>query len=198
MTPRTTSQAHSTAAGIHRELTTITERRRPTTGPDRATPTGRVKVRELAPRDLGAIRDMAARCSDDTLRRRFHAPVAHLSLDRVTSLLTASNAVGVVVAEVDGAVVGVGTLHVHGARGDGGADAEMAVLVEDAWQSGGVGSRLTVGLLRVARRVGVRNVVADVLREPRFLVESLRHHHPTATVSVDGPVATVRLPVRAA
>jgi N-acetylglutamate synthase-like GNAT family acetyltransferase len=195
MTPRTTSQAHSTAAGIHRELTTITERRRPTTGPDRAAPSGRVKVRELAPRDLGAIRDMAARCSDDTLRRRFHAPVAHLSLDRVTSLLTASNAVGVVVAEVDGAVVGVGTLHVHG---DADGDAEMAVLVEDAWQSGGVGSRLTVGLLRVARRVGVRTVVADVLREPRFLVESLRHHHPSATVSVDGPVATVRLPVRAA
>jgi N-acetylglutamate synthase-like GNAT family acetyltransferase len=196
MTPCTTSQAHSTAAGIHRELTTITERRRPTTGPDETMPTARIKVRELAPRDLGAIRDMAARCSDDTLRRRFHAPVAHLPLDRVTALLTASNAVGVVVAEVDGAVVGVGTLHLHGVHGD--ADAEMAVLVEDAWQSGGVGSRLTVGLLRVARRVGVRNVVADVLREPRFLVESLRHHHPTATVSVDGPVATVRLPVRAA
>lgn len=193
MTLRTTSQAHSTAAGIHRELTTITERRRPTTGPDETTPTARIKVRELAPRDLGAIRDMAARCSDDTLRRRFHAPVAHLPLDRVTSLLTSSNAVGVVVAEVDGAVVGVGTLHAHGD-----AEAEMAVLVEDAWQSGGVGSRLTVGLLRVARRVGVRNVVADVLREPRFLVESLRHHHPSATVSVDGPVATVRLPVRAA
>lgn len=192
MTLRTALRSRPPTPAVRRELTTIAERR----ASEPPTTTGgipRIVVRDLAPRDLGAICDMAARCSDDTLRRRFHAPVAHLSLDRVTALLTASNAVGVVVAEVGGAVVGVGTLH---RRGDG--DAEMAVLVEDAWQASGVGSRLTVGLLRVARRVGVRNVVADVLREPRFLVESLRHHHPSATVSVDGPVATVRLPVRAA
>jgi N-acetylglutamate synthase-like GNAT family acetyltransferase len=194
MTLRTALRSRPPTPAIRRELTTIAERRS-SEAPTTTSGIPRIVVRDLAPRDLGAIRDMAARCSDDTLRRRFHAPVAHLSLDRVTALLTASNAVGVVVAEVDGAVVGVGTLHVHG---DADGDAEMAVLVEDAWQSGGVGSRLTVGLLRVARRVGVRTVVADVLREPRFLVESLRHHHPSATVSVDGPVATVRLPVRAA
>lgn len=194
MTLRTALRSRPPTPAIRRELTTIAERRS-SEAPTTTSGIPRIVVRDLAPRDLGAIRDMAARCSDDTLRRRFHAPVAHLSLDRVTAVLTASNAVGVVVAEVDGAVVGVGTLHVHG---DADGDAEMAVLVEDAWQSGGVGSRLTVGLLRVARRVGVRTVVADVLREPRFLVESLRHHHPSATVSVDGPVATVRLPVRAA
>jgi GNAT superfamily N-acetyltransferase len=192
MTLRTRFRHRPPAPDVVRELATIVERRG-ASDVDAPVHPRRITVRDLAPRDLGAICDMAARCSDDTLRRRFHAPVAHLPLDRVTALLTASNAVGVVVAEVDGVVVGVGTLHRHG---DG--DAEMAVLVEDAWQSSGVGSRLTVGLFRVARRVGVDTLVADVLREPRFLVESLRHHHPTATVSVDGPVATVRLPVRAA
>ena len=167
-------------------------RHRPANLATSRSPAARLRVRELAPRDLGAVADMAGRCSGETLRRRFHAPVAHLSIARVTSLLTASNAAAVVVAEVDGTVVGVGTLH-RGPDGDG----ELAVLVEDAWQSSGVGSRLTAGLFRVAGRVGVRAIVADVLREPRFVVQRLQRHHPRATVTVDGPVATVRMPVAA-
>jgi N-acetylglutamate synthase-like GNAT family acetyltransferase len=191
MTLRTGFRLRPTTDAVHRELRTIAERRRSDVPADAPAAT-RIRVRELAPRDLGAIADMAARCSGETLRRRFHAPVAHLSIARVTALLTASDAVGVVVAEVDGAIVGVGTLH-RDTNGDG----EMAVLVEDAWQSSGLGSRLTAGLFRIARRTGVAAVVADVLREPRFLVEQLRRHHPDATVTVDGPVATVRMPVAA-
>lgn len=172
------------------ELSTIAERRSAARPSDRSDPP---RVRALARTDRAAIVDMAARCSDETLRRRFHAPVAHLTLDRVAGMLMESAAVGVVVAEVDGAVVGVGTLH-RDARGEG----EMAVLVEDAWQSGGLGSALTAALFDVARRAHVSAIVADVLREPRYVMDGLRRHNPDATVTVDGPVATIRMPVLAA
>ena len=150
-------------------------------------------IRPLGPDDVGSVADLAARCSDETLRRRFHAPVAHLTLDRVAEMLTASDAVGVVVAEFDAAIVAVATLH-RDVRGEG----EMAVIVEDSWQSTGLGSRLTAALFDVARERGVPVIVADVLREPRFLMDQLRRHNPDATVTVDGPVATIRMPVLAA
>jgi N-acetylglutamate synthase-like GNAT family acetyltransferase len=176
---------------VHRELSVISDRRAaPAPG---ATVHRPPLLRPVRAEDRGAIADMAARCSDDTLRRRFHAPVAHLTLERVAQLLTGAEAVGVVVAELDGSVVAVGTLHRDG-RGDG----EMAVIVEDAWQSTGLGSRMTAALFDTARTAGVPVIVADVLREPRFLMDRLQRHNPTATVTVDGPVATIRMPVLSA
>lgn len=138
------------------------------------------------------------RCSTETLRRRFHAPVSHLRADRVAELLLGDGA-GVqpalcsIVAEVDGVVVGVGTLH-RNVVGDG----EMAVMVEDAWHGTGVGSRLTAALFRQAADRGVHHIVADVLAEPRYLVESLQRHNSSAAIAFDGPVATIRMPVLAA
>ena len=155
-------------------------------------------VRALDAADRGAVEDFATRCSDETLRRRFHSPVAHLRADRVAALLlgeapgTRAAVVGVL-AEVDGVVVGVGTLH-RNVVGDG----ELAVMVEDAWHGTGVGSRLTSELFRLAGRRGIHHIVADVLAEPRFLVESLQRHHLGAAIAFDGPVATIRMPVTAA
>jgi N-acetylglutamate synthase-like GNAT family acetyltransferase len=190
MTQRRWSRPRPSTPRISDELTTIVERRG-VAGPilGGAPP----RVRALERTDRAAIADMAARCSDETLRRRFHAPVAHLTLDRVTQTLTESGAVGVVVAEVEGVVVGVGTLH-RDALGEG----EMAVLVEDRWQSAGLGSRLTAALFDVARQARVPAIVADVLREPRFVMDRLQRHNPDATVTLDGPVATIRMPVLAA
>jgi N-acetylglutamate synthase-like GNAT family acetyltransferase len=191
MTQRTWSRHRPTAPSIREELTVIAERRRGDSLRDTAAPTPR--IRALAPADLSAILDMAARCSDETLRRRFHSPVTHLSLSRVVELLTSSGAASVLVAAVDRSVVGVGTLH----RNEDG-DGELAVLVEDDWQYAGVGHELTSGLFHSAVDVGVAAVVADVLREPRFLVDRLQRHNPSATVTVDGSVATIRMPVLSA
>ena len=191
MTQRNWLRPRPTPPGVLGELTTIAERRGSPSPPSPgATPP---TVRPLTPADRPRIEDLAARCSDETLRRRFHAPVAHLSLSRVADLLTSVEAVGVVVAEVDGSIVGVGTLH-RNAEGEG----EMAVLVEDGSQAGGVGSRLTSALFSTARDAGVPVIVADVLREPRFLMDGLQRHNPSATVTVDGAVATIRMPVLAA
>ena len=202
MTQRTRSSLRSwsrrpTPAAVGDELRVIAERRNPL-GPDTGPRPDRPVVRDMSSTDRAAIEDLATRCSAETLRRRFHAPVSHLPAPRVAELLLGEGngtrpAVVRVVAEVDGVVIGVGTLH-RNVVGDG----ELAVMVEDAWHGTGVGSRLTAALFRAAARRGVHHIVADVLAEPRYLVESLQRHHHDAAVAFDGPVATIRMPGAAA
>lgn len=186
----TQPMVHPTPGPLERtrtELTVIAGRRR-SPSPDEVTV--RPVVRARRPQDRDALVEMIRRCSPETLRRRFHAPTAHLSTDRVVDLLERGPAVVQRVAEVDGHVVAVGTLHrLHSGEG------EVAVLVEDAWQDSGLGRRLMGHLLRGAVDVGVTVVVADVLRQPGFLVESLRRATPHTRVSYDGPVATVHIPL---
>jgi GNAT superfamily N-acetyltransferase len=179
------------------ELTAIVDRRAPL-GADARSRRARPTTRPLTPADRAAVQDLAMRCSAETLRRRFHAPVSHLRAERVAELLlgdgpAARRPLSSVLAEVDGVVIGVGTLH-RNVVGDG----EMAVLVEDAWHGTGVGSRLTAALFHQAADRGLHHIVADVLAEPRYLVESLQRHNRSAAVAFDGPVATIRMPVAAA
>ena len=61
-------------------------------------------------------------------------------------------------AEHDGLVVGVASYEVLS-----GDRAEMAILVDDAWQGDGIGSLLIEHLTAVARRDGIQELVGDVL-----------------------------------
>ena len=157
--------------------------------------TVRPTIRAQTEHDLAAIEEMSARCSLETLRRRFHGPVGRAEPRRLTQLLTGgrSRIVNQLVAEADGAIVGIASLH----RGPHG-DAEMAVLVEDSWQGTGVGRRLTGHLIRRASERGVSTIVAEVMREPAFVLEHLHRALRDSSVDFDGPVATVRIPVAAA
>ena len=62
------------------------------------------------------------------------------------------------VAEHDGLAVGVASYELLS-----GAQAEMAILVDDAWQGDGIGSLLIEHLAAVARRAGIQELVGDVL-----------------------------------
>lgn len=153
--------------------------------------TARPTIRLIAPEDRSALVEMGARCSAETLRRRFHGPLGDAPASRVAELLQwGGRGTDHMVAVVDGAIVGIGSLHV-GRGGDG----EIAVLVEDAWQGTGVGRRLTAHLLRRGTERGVAAIVADVLREPSFVLEHLHRAIATSSVDFDGATATVRIPL---
>lgn len=159
-------------------------------------PPGSVRpvIRPAVDEDRAAIEEMAARCSAETLRRRFHGPLGDTAPSKVATLLDGgSRTADHLVAEVDGAVVGVATLH-RSSHHDG----EMAVLVEDAWQGTGLGRRLTGHLIRRAGEHGVTTIVADIMREPAFVLDHLHRAIADSAVAFDGPVATVRIPVAAA
>ncbi|UDY34271.1 GNAT family N-acetyltransferase [Dermatobacter hominis] len=170
------------------ELTALAERRladpRPTTRPT---------VRPISADDARALAEMALRCSPDSLRHRFHAPVQHLDPDRLVALLRGGTVAETLVADVDGAIVGIATLHRTG--DDIG---EIAVLVEDHWQAGGLGSRLIAHLMRRAGQRGITTIDADVQREQGFVIDRLLHAVDGTTVTFDGPTATVHVPVPAA
>jgi GNAT superfamily N-acetyltransferase len=167
------------------ELTALTDRRladpRPTTRPT---------VRPISADDARALAEMAVRCSPDSLRHRFHAPVQHLDPDRLVGLLRGDAVAETLVADVDGAIVGIATLHRTG--DDLG---EVAVLVEDRWQASGLGSRLVGHLMRRAGQRGITTIDADVQREQGFVIDRLLHAVDGTSVTFDGSTATVHLPV---
>jgi acetyltransferase len=67
--------------------------------------------------------------------------------------------------------------------------AEFAIVVADAWQGRGIGSRLLAKLIDVARARGLRRLYGDVLRTNRPMLEFVRrlgftleqHEDPTLT-----------------
>jgi len=77
----------------------------------------------------------------------------------------------VLVAEsAGGEIVAVGRL----TREETVDDAEFALLVSDAWQERGIGSELLRRLVQLARDVGIRSVVGDILAENQGMQEVCR------------------------
>ena len=65
-----------------------------------------------------------------------------------------------------------------------GAQAEIAILVDDAWQGDGIGTLLIEHLAAVARRAGIQELVGDVLasnvtmlRTTASLAPGIGRHH---------------------
>jgi len=117
--------------------------------------------------DTEALLAMLGRCSRASLFHRFHGftdGVAYFS-----ALLRDRPAGKTLLAWSGSTCVAVGTL---GADSAGLLD--LGVLVEDAWQRRGIGTRLIRSLLDDARAKGVTTVRADVLADDEFILRALR------------------------
>jgi GNAT superfamily N-acetyltransferase len=120
---------------------------------------------------------MLGRCSRATLFHRFHGftdGVAYFG-----ALLRDPPLDQTLLAWHRSCCVGLATLGV-GATGI----LDLGVLVEDAWQHRGVGTRLTASLLDSARATGVTTVHADVLGDDEFILRALRRIGPL-TVTIE-------------
>lgn len=119
-----------------------------------------VTTRPVEVTDLRAFERMWSRLSAETIYRRFHAPVQRLSLKLRRYLVDVDHRDHeALVAVVDGEVVAVARYH---RCADDPSAAEVAVLVEDAWQGHGLGVRMLRELALRARREGIRTLVGDV------------------------------------
>lgn len=122
----------------------------------------RVRIRPVRPEDEPLWRDLIRSCSEQTLRMRFHylfrdvthemaARYCFVDYDREIALVAEIEAAG------QSKLIGVVRL-----VADADLDtAEYAVLVADAWQGHGLGTLLTDDCLQVARRWGVKQIVAE-------------------------------------
>ena len=120
----------------------------------------RVSVRVATPRDAERLRGMFSRVSSETIHQRFHLPYPDVPEWMLTLMLNANHHdKEVLVAVAEEEIVG----HAMYVRLDEGSEAEMAIIVEDGWQSKGVGKSLLSELAKRALLGGVGIFTAEVL-----------------------------------
>ena len=116
-----------------------------------------VHVRLVSEGDREALSALYTRASPRSRYLRFFS--AGISIDReVQRLVMLGDDHVALVAEHDGLAVGVASYEILS-----GDQAELAILVDDAWQGDGIGSLLIEHLAAVARRGGIQELVGDVL-----------------------------------
>jgi len=120
--------------------------------------------------ELPGLLAMVGRCSRETLFRRFHGFTDGVSYAR--QLIADEVEQETVVARLGDRCLGCATL---AGRGD---EADVGVLVEDAWQQRGVGGRLIAELVELARRRHVTRLRADVLADAAFVIPLLARFGP--------------------
>lgn len=144
-----------------------------------------VVSRPIRPDDAARLRRLFYRLSPETLYRRFFSPVLRPETKMLTYLCEVDHHDREALVALDGdEVIGV-------ARYDRSATdptvAEVAVLVEDAWQGHGVGRYLMRRLGTVAAARGITSFRADVLPSNEAPVKLARAVAPLVEVSfVDG------------
>ncbi len=119
-----------------------------------------VSVRLLSPGDGDRLRQMYSRLSRETLYRRFHAPhprVPEWTLDLLLGVERYNGESVVAVARSE--IIG----HAMYVPSPEGREAEVAIVVEDSWQSKGVGVLLLSELAKRARKRGIESFTGTVL-----------------------------------
>jgi GNAT superfamily N-acetyltransferase len=154
----------------------------------------RLRVRPIVPADREPLADAFHRLSDRSRRQRFLAPKARLSareLDYLTDVDHVTHEALVAIDETTGDIVAVGRYATGSA---GGAAADMALAVVDAWQRRGIGHALAVRLVERARANGITRLTGTALADNRR-VRSLLDRLGFRVRSVGSGVVEVELDV---
>ena len=117
------------------------------------------RLRTATAADVDALQQFVAALSMRTRVQRFFAPLRGLPPDMVQALQRNDPAHRFVVAERDGAIVGLGQYAVDA----GGERCEVALVIDDRLQGLGLGRRLLARLLADAAGAGLRQAVLETL-----------------------------------
>jgi RimJ/RimL family protein N-acetyltransferase len=130
-----------------------------------------VHIRPIRPDDSTTLMEFHSRLSEGTVVYRFLAPHPRLSEREAHSFANVDGIDRVaLVAEVCGHMIAVARYE----RSPGSDRAEVAFVVEDAFQGKGLGSILLQALVVVARRSGIRTFVADTFAENHRMLDVFR------------------------
>lgn len=122
-----------------------------------------VRIRAVSPGDEDELREMLSRLSRETIHKRFHLPMPHVPEWMLAYLVDVDHYdKEALVALVGDEIVG----HTMYARQEA-REAEMAIVVEDRWQSRGIGRLLLSRLAEEAGRRGIESFTGTVLGENR-------------------------------
>ena len=154
-----------------------------------------VTTRPVRPDDAPLFCRLWDRLSPETVYRRFHAPLRSPPVDAHRLVEVDHDLREALVAVIGGEVVGVARYDRSPA--DPGT-ADVAVVVEDAWQGVGVGRQLLAELTELAARRGVRSLTADVQADNDRMVGLLRRLLPGARLTPEHGVYAVHSPLPSA
>jgi protein lysine acetyltransferase len=126
----------------------------------------RTRIRPIAPDDKALLQEGLQRLSPESVRRRFLGPKPRLSAAELRYLTEVDGRDHIALVAVDDEEPErlVGVARCVRSKEDA-ATAEMAIVVDDAWQGYGVGRILAEALARAAAAVGVRRFSAVILAD---------------------------------
>ena len=147
-----------------------------------------VDTRPVRPDDGPLFCRLWGRLSPETVYRRFHAPLRRPPADAHRLVEVDHDLREALVAVVGGEVIGVARYDRSPADP---ASADVAVVVEDAWQGVGIGRQLLAELTELAARRGVRALTADVQADNDRMVGLVRRLLPGARLTPEHGVYAV-------
>jgi N-acetylglutamate synthase-like GNAT family acetyltransferase len=125
-----------------------------------------VTLRRARHSDLEAVADMHARCSPTALYRRYLVGTPSVPKAHLERLLAAERG-RALLAEADSRVVALANLMWDG------SEAEVGLLVEDAWQRRGLGTVLLRQLVEAARNADVTTIYALTLADNMPMIRTM-------------------------
>lgn len=134
----------------------------------------RVPTRRIAPADAAALQRFHSRLSDYSVYLRHIRAMPQLSEGQAKYFTELEHDRRLAIIALDpndpGEIIAV--VRAEGSQGSG--RAEYAALVTDAWQGRGLGTALTLELIRECRRQGITSLYALVLPENVRMLSLLR------------------------
>jgi GNAT superfamily N-acetyltransferase len=153
-----------------------------------------VGVRLIRPDDDVRLCRLFYRLSPETIYRRFFTLYTHPPANALRDLvLVDHDRRDAMVATIGDEIVGVARYAAVSAEP---GTAEVAVIVEDAFQGRGLGRRLLDCATALARLHGFGTLSATVLAENRPAIAMLRSAYPDAEWTPNGAEYEVRVPLR--
>lgn len=154
-----------------------------------------VAIRVIRPDDAARLERLFYRLSPESVYRRFFTLYSHPPEGVLQKLADLDHTThDAAVAVVGDEVVGVGR-YAADPREPGAA--EVAVVVDDAWQGRGLGQRLLACAASLARLHGYTTLTAVVLADNAPAIRMLRQAFPDAVWTLGGAEYELRVPLAA-
>ena len=151
-----------------------------------------VSIRGATSRDAERLRKMFSRLSSETIYLRFHIPYSDVPEQMLGLMLEVDHPdKEALVAVAQEEIVG----HAMYVRLGNGTEAEMAIIVEDGWQSKGVGKLLLLELAQRAKLRAIGIFIGEVLWENRRML-ALTAMFADTDYAIEDDLLHVRMPLR--
>lgn len=154
---------------------------------------GRPGLARLGPSDREAVTRLFYRLSPESIYRRFFSPVSRPDQFSASMLRVDRREREAVAAVEGGEVIGVAQY----SRVPGAPEADMAIVVADAWQRQGIGTRLVAALADRAAANGVNTFSVDIQGDNFGALRLLKRVAPGVRLAFSGGVGEGVIPLPA-